>query len=218
VWLKTLIYHVSTRSSPNGLIQPNDQADCLSIRSEVAPEIFEGNCEGDASLLLLNDGTGNFTDATPAFIDPLECDHGIDIADLDNDGDLDIVIARREGQQNAILINDGSGNFTDETPARFPVMVDTSNEVEVGDFDGDGDIDLVFGTGDPNIGDVGANIYLENDGTGVFTDATAASGLPGTIFSTTDIESGDVDGDADLDLVIGNWGEANQLLRNTVLP
>ena len=78
----------------------------------------------------------------------------------------------------------------------------------LGDVDGDGDLDLVAG----NYGQ--ANRLYLNNGT-----ANPFSGVTGTDISsdahdTRSIALGDVDGDGDLDLVAGNYGQANRLYLN----
>ena len=75
-------------------------------------------------------------------------------------------------------------------------------------MDGDGDLDLVAG----NYGQ--ANRLYLNNGT-----ADPFNGVTGTDISairtrTTAIALGDVDGDGDLDLVAGNYGQANRLYLN----
>ena len=79
--------------------------------------------------------------------------------------------------------------------------------VALGDVDGDGDNDLVFG----NAWDLQNRLYL-NDGTGTFTDATAAR-MRLVSDDTEAVALGDVDGDGDPDLVSGNRGQ-NRLYLN----
>jgi len=98
-------------------------------------------------------------------------------ADIDNDGDLDIIVSGETGGpvvRNAIFINN-SGAYTLQgsenviTPGHFA-------DIKMGDIDGDGDMDVIF-NGNSN-GDMGKGIAL-NDGSGNFTrstlDVTAAT-------------------------------------------
>jgi hypothetical protein len=91
-------------------------------------------------------------------------------ADIDNDGDLDIIVSGETGGpvvRNAIFINN-SGAYTLQgtenviTPGHFA-------DIKMGDIDGDGDMDVIF-NGNSN-GDMGKGIAL-NDGSGNFTRST----------------------------------------------
>lgn len=81
----------------------------------------------------------------------------------------------------------------------------------LGDVDGDGDLDLVTGQF------TGQNRLYRNDGTGTFTNVTASQMPAGADF-TRSVAFGDVDGDGDLDLVVGNTtnggGHLNWLYLN----
>jgi hypothetical protein len=74
--------------------------------------------------------------------------HTIVAADLDNDGDLDILAGQNVGPT-FVFENDGSGSFTERT-----IAADTrSHEARVGDVDCDGDLDIVGNPwGDQNEG------------------------------------------------------------------
>ena len=158
-----------------------------------------------ANILLINDGTGHFTDESDQRLPRAGHDsEDIGVADFDGDGDPDIVVVSEDDQTNEFYVNDGNGVFTDETRQRLPVTGMT-NGVAVGDIDADGDSDLVFANN-------GQNFVLINNGAGIFTDETAIR-LPPRDDVSQDVELGDVDGDLDLDLLVGNEGD-NRLLLN----
>ena len=155
------------------------------------------------NILLLNDGTGRFSDASDRLPSAEHDSEDVGIADFDGDGDPDIVVVSEDDETNELYFNTGDGHFTDEG-ARLPVT-GTSNAVVVADLTGDGAVDIVIGNNGPDA-------FLENDGSGGFTDATADR-LPGIDDVTQDLELGDADGDGDLDLLVGNE-DRNRLLIN----
>jgi len=188
------------------------EADFGDVDGDGDLDIIVANMNNQQNRLLINDGTGNFTEK--AFNDyglPADTDVSFDadFSDVDGDGDLDVFIANRNSQ-NKLLINDGSGNFADETASRLPADSDTSIEGVFGDADGDGKPDILVINNDSQ------NRLLINDGSGNFTDETA-SRLPIGLYADNDGAFGDVDGDSDLDIVIGCAAIAgcqNRLLIN----
>jgi hypothetical protein len=170
---------------------------------EIAAADFDGDgdvdlifaCEDDkAKAYYLNDGKGNFTDAGAAL--PQDgVSNGVTAADLDKDGDQDLVFAN--AGPDFIWINNGKGDFADETKSRLPETNTVSQDVKAGDVDGDGDLDLVFGNEDGNA------LFL-NDGRGAFARATAALPKRATPEETRKVALGDVDGDKDLDIYFAN--------------
>lgn len=155
------------------------------------------------NLILLNDGTGKFTNAMGRLPAKRHDSEDIVLADMDKGGDLDIIFVSEDDHIHEYYLNDGKANFTDVSD-RFNFQ-STANAVIEGDFDKDGDIDLV-------IGNDGQDIYLSNDGKGSFTNETEQR-LPKETHTTQDIEAADMDKDGDLDLVLGNE-DGNQLYLN----
>ena len=116
-------------------------------------------------------------------------------ADLDADGDLDLVLAI-ENNKNIILVNNGTGQFS--KMAGLPDTMRDSEDVIVADLDGDGDLDIFFATEDGSDDE----LWLSN-GNGVYS--VAQGNLPSSKISNAVVAT-DIDGDGSLDLILGNAG------------
>ncbi|MCK4979365.1 MAG: VCBS repeat-containing protein, partial [Candidatus Delongbacteria bacterium] len=125
----------------------------------------------------------------------------VDWGDYDNDGDQDILLAGIDASSNIIskvYRNDGNGIFTDIEAGLEGVYW---GSVEWGDYDNDGDLDLIL-TGRNNEPNSVSKIY-RNDGNDIFTDIEA--GLEGVERSTS--VWGDYDNDDDLDFFISGGSD-----------
>ncbi len=125
-------------------------------------------------------------------------------ADVDQDGDLDLVIAN-EFRPNLLLLNDSRGRFTNVSATHLPVTRRESEDVGIADFDRDGDLDIVIVSEDDRVNE----LYL-NNGQGRFTDASGR--IPVTGVSNAVLVA-DIDRDEDADILIGNNGQ-NAILIN----
>jgi hypothetical protein len=106
-----------------------------------------------------------------------------------------------------LYLNDGSGFFTDATAELTPNAV-IRDQQDCHFFDADGDLDLDLHFGSRSTFNGGSQLWL-NDGSGNFT--RLLSGLP-TDGSCYSYDTGDVNGDGDLDLLGANSGSSNREL------
>ncbi len=148
-----------------------------------------------------NDGSGNFTiDTNNSFTGT--GDGETPLADVDNDGDLDILLSGyidAGGNITQVHLNDGTGNFS----LSQSLQGVASNGMDFGDYDNDGDLDLILTGLDYNASARRAYIY-ENDGTGNFAiDATNTIASA----SSSNAKWGDYDHDGDLDLIVSGFSD-----------
>ncbi len=127
------------------------------------------------------------------------------VADFDQDGDLDILIAN-EHRPNILLINDGKGKFANESSLRIPQVDHDSEDIGIADFDLDGDLDIIIVSEDDRTNE----LYL-NNGDGTFTDGGNRIPVSGTSNSVVVI---DVNNDSAPDIIIGNNGQNNLLIND----
>ncbi|MBK8976354.1 MAG: VCBS repeat-containing protein [Planctomycetes bacterium] len=161
---------------------------------------------GRIDRLMLNDGTGRFTEAS--WNRAPRIDRGSYCAcflDADSDGDLDVAIGISYGSVpssvDSLFINDGSGIFTIDPRAVHLLADEEAWDYQAADFDGDGDPDLLAGGADyvsPGVGS-STRIYW-NDGSGSFTRGPTLGVLSGDWNRVADI-----DGDGDVDVVCSGW-------------
>lgn len=166
--------------------------------------------ELNPSYVIMNDGTGHFPlDSMRAIIEGAHWFSWGDVGDVDNDGDYDVIFASDHGDdtdKSRIFINNGGGFYIDETESRFPTNypVNSSPQAVFLDCDNDMDLDALFAV-------EGWEILLMNLGNG-FYDWDYDHRFPRNSDDSFSIVEGDVDGDFDIDVVIGNDGSDPSLI------
>jgi hypothetical protein len=170
---------------------------------------FSGDKTTD--VLYHNNRNGTFSDVSAAAgMKPLTNGHGIAWGDYNNDGFLDLYVARghqgSDGQTaDTLYRNNGNGTFTDATAAAG--LTETANTWAAiwGDYDNDGFLDLfVTNAGTLAEGNGNANFLYHNNGNGTFTNKAATEGveLQDNVTLHKGAAWGDYDNDGFLDILL----------------
>ena len=190
------------------------------------------NMRNGISRILLNDGKGYFKDGNgkvynaldpvtgtvstisnyPAKIGPYV--YNQELCDFDNDGDLDLLLdnaaakpAGGSGNYTQVLVNNGSGVFTDESRGRiFGETGSDDNAVKCVDLNNDDNYDLLVAS----LAGASEKLLLA-DGTGKFN--MVPDGFPKFKDATLGIDAGDFDGDGVFDVITGQGEGGNSFLE-----
>lgn len=207
---------MTTLSTSNFFVQ---NLTCGDFNNDGWIDLFA--CDDNAmSHIYLNNGTGALSESfTTMNFDVTGTDdsgnYGSIFSDFDNDGDLDLYIAKcRQGvtsptdgrRINVLFVNDGNNNYT-EAAASYGLAIGWQTwTASFGDIDNDGDFDALITNHDHE------SQILENDGTGHFTDITASTGFDITDITPIQSVIEDFDNDGFADLFI--TGSNSRFYRN----
>ncbi|MCB9936364.1 MAG: VCBS repeat-containing protein [Planctomycetes bacterium] len=182
-----------------------------------------GTTSGVPNTIHLGDGTGAFpVTKTIAVIagysgDVSDCTFDIELADMDNDGSLDIITAEFSvggSMPSRVYYNDGDANFAQQIwtgTALIPGCSDLGSAMQVmslavGDLDNDGDNDVILGTN----GNPGTQTPTVNDLTYViFNQGNRTYNIEWMSFQdekTWGMRLADFNGDGSLDVIMCNEG------------
>jgi len=168
----------------------------------------------ESVVAFLNNGTADVS-FTPTVLysapHPNWGSSGIQLADLDKDGDEDVILTHGDTLDDTIikpyhgiqwLENKGNLTFVEHKLADLPGV----HRAQAVDLDGDGDMDIVACALIANGSDVDetklpALVWLEQTSPGVFERHTLEMGPP----RHATLDAADVDRDGDIDLVVGNF-------------
>ncbi len=188
------------------------------------------------NFLWINQGDGTFANqariagASVNAEGMAEASMGVEVADLNGDGLLDLFMTHLKNETNTLYAGRGQGVFADGTataglgPASLPY---TSFGTRAFDVDNDSDLDLFIANGSVHriqeqmeAGDRLAlsqqNQLFLNRGNGSFEDRSHEVPALGRLRVSRGVATGDVDNDGDVDVVVTNNNGPVELLLNTI--
>jgi hypothetical protein len=205
---------------------------CADVDDDGDTDIFVGN-DKTGNSLFVNDGQGKFKEtaglagAAYDFIGRAQGSMGVESADVDNDGLLDLVVTTYQQEPTTFFRNTGKGSFEDIS--RLSRSGDGSLRfvkwgLGVVDFDNDGHRDLFVACGhlhdnvhlfDNTTMYECPSLVLRNTGGGKFANVSDKAGDGPTVKrSARGAAFDDLDGDGDIDVVILNSRREPTILRN----
>ena len=159
-------------------------------------DIVTANSGDNSVTVLLGDGSGRFAAAAgspfAAGLKPVS----VALGDFNGDGKPDIVLANNSGHNLTVLLGNGTGGFTPAPAIAFPAGL-FPQAVAVGDFNGDGNLDIVTAAFNNTV------TVLLGLGTGEFTGAAT---FPVGSFPQS-VAVVDFNGDGKPDIVTANSGD-----------
>lgn len=193
---------------------PSRSVDWVDYDNDGDSDLFVTNEGNNKNTLYRNDGPNNFTQITDlAIVQDIRNSMGSSWADVDNDGDFDLLVTNYE-QANQLFINE-NGFFTEDLDSEISSEITNSFGSTFGDFDNDGDLDLFVANSysDSHF----TNSIFINDGHANFTKDTSSTLAiqEGWTYSSA---FGDYDNNGWLDLILANnlnESQENSVFKNT---
>lgn len=150
----------------------------------------------------LNQGNGRFEEVKNKF--PQFISNAVQAYDFNGDGAIDLIFGNQG--QSRLFINDGKGNFTEETESRLPQDENTTTQdIALVDVNHDGNIDIIMGNENGN------QLWI-NRGKGFFTNETAGRFPSSPDMETRKVIIIDVNQDGKPDIYLGGFMSADMIL------
>lgn len=195
-------------------LKPSRSVDWVDYDNDGDSDLFVTNEGNNKNTLYRNNGANNFTQITDlAIVQDSRNSMGSSWADVDNDGDFDLLVTNYE-QSNQLFINE-NGIFTEIEDSEIAAEITNSFGSTFGDIDNDGDLDLLVlnSYSDTHFN----NSLFINDGKGNFTKETTST-LANHKAWTYSAAFGDYDNNGWLDVILANnenESQTNSVFKNT---
>ena len=152
--------------------------DILQINNPKSLSLGDVDQDGDLDLavassqdgnfsLLLNDGNGTFRSPSLLYKEINGEAHGVKLIDLNSDDKLDLVLSTKSPTKFGVMLQSSQGGGEFQSPNLFYNSTYFVNAFDFGDFDMDGDIDIIAAT----FADSNLRCFL-NDGNGQFSESS----------------------------------------------
>jgi hypothetical protein len=192
-WLDVIVVNTNSQSTSNN--------------TGFMPQYYKNLGNSGSTWLGLQLETGRIPSFSP---EPLFCSGAF--GDADGDGDQDVFLGDYNNLlEDRLIINDGTGHFTDQTATRLPGNSSGfSVEATFADVESDGDLDIIESLGTPGVGVGSPAIRIHvNNGSGIFSTQTVNSST--TIYFSA---VGDLNNDNKVDIYVGRDNQ-DQYMLNT---
>ena len=187
----------------NGSIESLGSVSVLSlaagdVNGDGFSDLIVGTGAGEAIQIFVSDGFRSFVAGSN--LADTSANNALALADIDNNGTLDLIVANGGGAADMVYANDGTGSFS----AIATLASASSRDVATGDFNADGNADLVIATSLAN------PVYF-GDGLGGFGEQFMLGAA-----SSTAVGVADLNGDGREDIVFANSDSDSQVWMNGI--
>lgn len=213
-----LIYQMLSKEGPTISV--------ADVNKDGLEDVFVGGAKGQEGKLYFQTNSEKFStkNLQNFSIDKDLEDTASSFFDVDNDGDIDLMIGTggneiqdEKNYKTRLYLNDGKGNFT-KAKTSMPSTYHNTSVISPIDFDNDGDFDVFIGSRSvPAVYAINAkHQLLENDGKGYFKDVTNSKAyIFKDLAMVTDAKWHDIDGDGKQDLIVAqDWGPVKIFKNN----
>jgi hypothetical protein len=196
----------------DGNVNPSWSASDIDTNADGAYDVFAADMDGDGDMDILsasrlddtiawyeNDGASNPSWTASDIATDADGATSVFAADMDNDGDMDILSASTEDDTIAWYENN-NGDGSSWTASDIDTNADYAESVFAADMDNDGDMDIVSASA---IDDTIA--WYENDGAS--DPSWTASDIATSADYATSVFAADMDNDGDMDIVSASWND-----------